>query len=474
MEINISKKDVVWSYIGQFFNIAAGFITLPFVLHMLSTEEIAMNYLMLSVSTLVALMDFGFTPQINRLVSYVYSGSTTLSKEGYIESQSNEVCYPLLCRLIIVTKKIFQYISLITLGLLITAGTWYMYSVTEGFTNVTNSLLIWCVFSASIFFTIYFKYYDALLVGRGLVKESKQAVLYSKLLNIFMIILLLYLGVGLLGICLSNLLSPFLGRGLAHHYFYDKTTVEKLSGIEVSETEKKETFNVIWYNAKKTGVNFLGTYCVRQFGLFISGLFLSAPIIASYGLMMNLVSILASTGSTLLNTYLPKIISSRIEGDQNRTVKLFSFTIVAYQIIFIIGAIVIVILGPWALSIIHSNADLPVLYILLLYLIVAFLEENHSNFCIFITTGNKIPFVPAALIAGALICVGDYLVLKFTSLGLLGVVAVQGLIQLAYNNWHWPKIVLDEFRISYPHFLKVGSMELASILKKEIKNVFIK
>ena len=167
MEIHISKRDVVWGYIGQFFNIAAGFLTLPLILHMLSTEEIAMNYLMLSVSTLVALMDFGFTPQVTRLVSYVYSGAETLDKEGYTEIKNNTVSYLLLFKLIKVTKKIYQRISLISLLLLMTVGTCYMYRVTNGFKNVDNSLLIWIVFSISTFFTIYYKYYDALLIGRA-------------------------------------------------------------------------------------------------------------------------------------------------------------------------------------------------------------------------------------------------------------------------------------------------------------------
>lgn len=466
MEITITKKDIVWSYVGQFFNIAAGFLTLPLILHMLSTEEIAMNYLMLSVSTLVALMDFGFTPQINRLVSYVYSGATALSKEGYRVEHSDEVCYSLLFKLIKVTKKIFNRISLIALLLLLTFGTWYMYSVTEGFTNVDNSLLIWAVFSFSTYFTIYYKYYDALLVGRGFIKESKKTVLYSKVFNIVLVFVLLLCGIGLLGVCIANLLSPFLGRAMAHYYFYDKDTKEQLSGVKVEQKEEKEIFDAIWYNAKKTGINFIGTYCTRQFGMFISGLFLSAQVIASYGLMMQLVSILSTISSTMLNTYLPKIISFRISGDRENTIKTFSFTIVVYQLLFIIGAITIVLLGPWALCLIRSNASLPAMSILLLFIIINFLEEHHSNFAIFITTGNIIPFVPAALISGVLICLGDYLMLMFTDLGLFGIVFVQGIIQLAYNNWRWPKWVFNEYQISLFKFQKIGFVELYCASKK--------
>ena len=40
MEIKISKADVWWGYIAQFFNLSAGILVLPYVLHKLSAEEI--------------------------------------------------------------------------------------------------------------------------------------------------------------------------------------------------------------------------------------------------------------------------------------------------------------------------------------------------------------------------------------------------------------------------------------------------
>lgn len=91
MEIKIGKRDVLWSYFSQFFNIASGFITLPLVLRMLTTEEIALNYLMMTVSSLVALMDFGFTPQIGRLVSYIFSGAQSLKREGINECANGPI-----------------------------------------------------------------------------------------------------------------------------------------------------------------------------------------------------------------------------------------------------------------------------------------------------------------------------------------------------------------------------------------------
>ena len=464
--IDISKGDIIWSYVSQFFNIASGLITLPLILHLLSTEEIAMNYLMLTVTTLVTLMDFGFTPQISRQVSYVYSGATKLLKEGIVEGSTGTVNYQLLACLLSVTRRIFRIISAIVLVLLMTLGTWYMYFVTEGFSNVDNSFAIWLVFCTSSFFSIYFKYYDSLLVGRGLVKESKQCILASKVLQIVLVYVLLLASVGLMGVCIANLISPFLGRYLAHHFFYDNGTISKLYGQAFSDELKSEIFQAIWYNAKKVGINFIGTYCTRQFGMFLIGLYLASDVVASYGLMMQYVTIVTSISVTFFGTLQPQIISYRIQGDRVKTIRRFSYSIIVYYLLCICGLAVVVFLGSWALNLIGSNAQLPTLNILLLYSLVCFLEENHSNFAIFISSGNQVPFVPAALISGFLICIGDFVVLQFTSLGLLGIILIQGGVQLAYNNWYWPRWVFKEYRISFREFLKSGLCELYGMLKK--------
>ncbi len=82
MSIKVSKSDVIWSYIAQFFSLGSGLITLPLVLHLLSTEEIAMNYLMMTVAAMVVMVDFGFSPQFGRNFTYVFSGAQRLEKEG--------------------------------------------------------------------------------------------------------------------------------------------------------------------------------------------------------------------------------------------------------------------------------------------------------------------------------------------------------------------------------------------------------
>ena len=156
-KISITKKDVIWGYVAIAFSLATGFVTLPIILSMLTSEEVGMNYLMLSVSSIVALLDFGFAPQFGRNFTYVHSGAQTLLKEGVeVVSKGESVNYHLLAVLLKTAKTVYFRISVTALVLMLTFGTWYIYEVTDGFTNVKNSFYIWATFSISTFFNIYY------------------------------------------------------------------------------------------------------------------------------------------------------------------------------------------------------------------------------------------------------------------------------------------------------------------------------
>ena len=91
--------------------------------------------------------------------------------------------------------------------------------------------------------------------------------------------------------------------------------------------------------------------------------------------------------------------------------------------------------------------------------IVILLEQNHSLFSSIIVVGNEVPYVKPALLSGLAIVIGSYLTLRFTGWGIMGLILVQGVCQLAYNNWKWPLVVCRDFRISFPRFLQVGMQE---------------
>jgi O-antigen/teichoic acid export membrane protein len=209
----------------------------------------------------------------------------------------------------------------------------------------------------------------------------------------------------------------------------------------------------------------IGAFAVTRFSLFLAGLFLTLPETAAYGLMVQLFSIINTLSGTLFGIYQPRLAALRVEDNRWGMLKDFAFSMQVYYIFFLTASFTLVFSGEWLLGLIGSNAVLPAMIIMILYGLVVFLEGNHANFATFIITNNDIPFVPSSLIAGTIIVAGSFLVLKYTLFGLLGLVLVQGLTQLAYANWKWPYEVCKSFNISFWKFLIIGFKESKNKIK---------
>lgn len=469
MGISLSKKDVIWSYLAQSFKLASGILILPIILTMLTTEEIALNYLLAALGGMVALFDFGFSPQFGRNITYAFSGAQDIKKEGVrTVIKSPHINYSLIVNLIGTAKSVYLRISIIIAVFLITFGTWYIYEVTESFTSVDNVLLIWLVTIISSFFNFYFAYFDSLLIGRGLIQEANKAMIISKTVYLVISVSTLYMGFGLLGVSIASLMSAFVYRTISYKYFYDKAFLKLIDGIHVDLQKSKELFKNIWHNSRKLGLVLLSGYAINNLSMFLAGLYLNSNEIASYGILRQLVGIIGPMSSTLFISYNPTFSSLRVTGDKDRLIRVFAFTMNVYYLLFIPGALLLIFLGPTALHFIGSQALLPSVAIIVMYCTMVLLEGNHSNFATLIVTNNKVPFLKSSLIAGIFVVLGDYFVLVYTHYGIMGLILVQGIVQLCYANWKWPLVVCQEFNLSFFNFVRIGFNESV----KKVKSIY--
>lgn len=456
MGVEITKKDVTWSYVAKLFQIGSGLVTLPLILRLLTKEEVGMNYLMLTVSSIVGLMDFGFSPQFGRNFTYVNSGARRLCREGVEEERGGSIDWHLLSVLISTARFVYRRLSVLALIVMLTFGTGYIWYLTEGFTNVNNSLYIWILYSFSTYFNIYFSYYSSLLTGSGMIRESSQAAILSKSAYLVLCTLFLLLGWGLFAVVAANLIAPFVQRYVSYRAYFKPELKARLAEQTVTREDIRETFSVIWFNAKKLGINFIGAYAVNKMGMFIIGFFLPLATIGSYGLLTQLTTIVSGIANTMFVTYLPKVSNCRVTGDRPMLKRTISFSMVVGQIIMLAGALGIIFVAPYLLELIKSQTMLPSRLICVLYLVIVALELNHSEFASVISTENKIPYVVPSLVSGGVIVLLTFIALKFTTLGLLGVVLVQGIVQAAYNNWRWPLWVFRELDMSMSEFYGTG------------------
>lgn len=468
-EVKVSRKDIIWSYLAQFFSIGAGFVTLPLILNRLSAEEVGFNYILLTVGSIASLFDLGFVVQFGRNITYVLSGAKELKENGVAQSSSSEVDFHLLKNVIDTAQFVYKRLSVAVLLILLTFGTAYVYMVTDGFSKVENSVLIWILYCISIYFNLYYKYLDSLLNGAALIQESRKATIYSKSVYILIAYTLLLSGNGLISVVVANLVAPFVSRFYSYKKFYTKEIKQVLNGLRSTNDEIIKVFRSIWATTKMLALNMIGSFASNQAGMFIAGFFLTLTEIGSYGLMLQLFNILSGLSISVNTTIQPEFCKNRVKGDYSKLLSDVSFSACVALVVKFSGSLAILFIAPYLLLVIRSNSLLPGLIVMSVYAIHSLLHDNMVCFCTFITSGNEVPFVKPSLIT-AVIIIFSMTVFMWLGMGIWGAVLGIMIPELCYNSWRWMIYVLKEFNISIASFYSRGFIEVHNRVTIPITN----
>lgn len=457
MGIQITRRDVIWSYASYILQTGAGFFLLPVILNRLPSEELAIWYVFLSITALVNLLDFGLQPTIMRNVSYIFSGAKSLKKQGVvIQNEVLTIDYSLLKNLIKSIKKIYMIIAFLIAVIMFSVGSIYIKSITNALINQEQILISWYIYILSIVLNFYFYYYTPLLMGRGKIAESNQTIVMSKLSYILIAALGLINGYGLVAVSVGNLLGSLVNRATSFYFFYDKNTRENLKNAEANDAN---LLPVLWSNAYKLGLVSIGAFLITKGNTLIASKYLDLETVAQYGLTLQIIMILSTVASIFFRTHLPKFNNYRMLGNIDEVKKDYAKSVIVMNLVYLVGVIGILSFGNSILDAVGSKTMLlPNAYVALILLVI-YLESNHSNSSTLITTKNEVPFVSSALLSGLGVLLLGLISVKYLSMGILGLILSQGLVQLSYNNWKWPKEILRDLDTTYFEIIKIGLRE---------------
>lgn len=472
MKDHLSKVDVVWSFLAKMLPMAIGVITLPIILSNLNQNEIAMNYILLSITSFVILFDMGFSTQFSRNFVFIFSGGQDIEAEGYTKEVENFINYRLLKQLIQSAKVLYGLLSFILFISLISFGSWYIYVFSDGFTFIDNILYIWIVYIISTVYDFYYKFYTPLLLGEGKIKEASKVTTLTCIVKAIFIVLLIYCGLGLWAVVLATAVSVIFARILSKYYFYTEEIKTELRKYKISISEIKITCKKLWFLAKRQSIVRISTFASMQLSVFFTGAYLMKQDVASYGLLLQLVGLISTTANTLFFSYTPFFSRYRIKGEKEKLYYYLCLSIGSCFSIFLLGGIVLFGIVPYALILIKSNATLPLFYISIIYFISKLLVDQHCICSIYLSTKNKIYDLQSSSIIGFVTAIGLYIMLNCTSLELLGVVLVQFIVQLSYPNWKWPYEVCKELNVSYAKIIKDSCRFFLIVVSKFIVSLF--
>ena len=441
---NIGKKDVIWSYVATIFMVGSGFFLLPFILHKMPSETVGIWNIFTAITSLVTLLDFGFRPTFARNVSYIFSGVTELKKEGVVQTKATDkIDYSLLLGTINAMKKFYRRMALCVLILLLTVGTAYFYLILGKYSgNHTDASIAWILLICISCYNLYTLYYDALLMGKGYVKQNQQITIIGQITYFSVAITLIYIGFGLTAIICSKLLSVLIRRYLSYKTFFTNDMAICLS--VPSPKDDKEILAAISPNAIKVGLTNFGGFLVSKSSVLLGSAFLSLEEVACYGITIQVIEILSQCGNVIYKSYVPKLAQFRVHKDIVSLRRIYLLCIAMMVVIYLIGGTCLIVFGDWAMSIIGSDTKFLEKSVIVVLLIISYLECNHAMSSGFISADNRFPFFIPSIISGVATVFLLWLFLDIFHLSLWGMILAPGISQLAYQNWKWPSVVIKE------------------------------
>jgi O-antigen/teichoic acid export membrane protein len=446
--MQIGRKDVYWSYAATFLQIGAGVILLPFILRTFSQETVAVWTIFATIIALSNMLDFGFNPSFARNVSYVVSGVKELKTTGHqiVENHNGAIDYSLFKGLINAMRWFYSRVAVILFVVLTTLGTYYLFTIlktySESHIEVYISWAILCIINSYALYTLY---YDSLLQGQGLVMKAKQIQIIGQVIYLIVAVVLILLKANLIAIVSAQALSIIIRRFLSYKTIYTSEFKQHLRNVVAQS--RKEILKFIYPNAVKVGLTSLGGFLVTRSAVIIGVLYLSLETIASYGITIQIIAIIAGFSTVYFSTYQPKIVQNRAQNKIAEIKHLYLKSCLLLLTTYIFFGVGFFFFGDWALSLIGSQTPLLHRSFIAVALIIAFLESNHGIAGGILLTKNEVPFFKAALFAGGITVLLLFIFLKFTPLGVWGMIFAPGIAQGCYQNWKWPIVVAKELKI---------------------------
>ena len=445
---NIGKCDLIWAMLATLFRIGSGVLLFPMVLSMLPSETVGVWTIFTSVTLITGILDFGFNQSFARNISYVFSGVRSLKRNGheYVADAENEkIDYALLKNTIGAMRYFYSRMALILFVFLAVGGTFYMYSLMQNYGGDVREIYVaWAIVCIVNSYNLYTLYYDSLLSGRGLIKRKNQIVLIGNVAYLALAVVLLLCRLGLVAIVSAQLVSVLIIREMSRRSFYSTDIKNGLSNV--AEGEYKSVLKAIVPNAVKLGLASVGGFLTFRLSTFVGPMYISLSDMASFGITLQLLSVVSSLALLYTNVYLPKVFQWRVENNITQVRRTFRLSMLLVFIAFISGGLLISLLGNWALDVLGSDTQLLAGGLLAFLVLHYYLETNMVNATEYLLAKNEVPFYKRYLVSGVVTVILLFVFVGYLGLGVWGIIAAPMISQSILQYWKWPYEVYKELK----------------------------
>ncbi len=434
MITKIINSPLIMTWLDMFVKFGMNVILLPIATVYLLPEELAYFLFIGTLLSMAYLAEGGINRVILRATSYFKEGTTVLPNnfEEIQEVKSDgKINYKLLGQLVQTSFIIYFMLGVISLVVFFSIGYFTSENLISKQPNTGEAYITFGLLSVFAFLYIMQLRWVGLIQGLGYLAQQKRIELIFGLVRIALSILAIILGYGVVGVVFSMLLSVVVAHVLYKKMFYTYLPKEY---IQEYQYFSKDILEKLIPSAWKQSVLAWGSFLIYQGTVLLSAQLDDIKLIASYMLTLQLIYLLMQISNAPAYSYYPNI-SKAISKRNIQEFSKFLFKSLRISLgLYILGAGVIYFLGNNILELIGANTLLISGNLLVLMLFMYMLELHHVTHATIYTATNHIPFVLPSLLSGVLIVAGGWFLIN--DYGLWGIVLVQFLVQLSFNNWY--------------------------------------
>tara|TARA_B100000989_G_C19531388_1_gene470149 strand:- start:1764 stop:3101 length:1338 start_codon:yes stop_codon:yes gene_type:complete len=439
-------NDFVWNYIAQIISIAGGIIALPLVLRYWDVDVIENYLILITLMGLYVIIDGGLRINLVRIAAFAKSGRIPIygsTRDYVLENLSSPQLFD-------VVNKLVAQISWIGGLLIFLLGSIYLYQTSNN-GGYLSSIFIWILLSTSQILFSRNLGVIGLLQGRGKIALANKIVAAFKGGILLSCVFAVLLGFSLTGFAAGVFFCSAIVYVISREVF--SRQIEAIPGrnknFDLSKKDTDQIRELVLKPSLRLWVVQVGAFLINKGNILVAGLVLGVMESSAYMLSIILISVVTGLASTVVLVYLPQINTIQVsESRKALTLIVKKIYGIAYSI-YVAAFICIFFLGNYILEFLGSEARLIDDSLLIIVGIIAFLELNHSLAASYLTTRNEVIFARASVLSGiATVCMGYILGSIY---GIIGLIIAQGGVQLIYNNWRWPQLMIKDLQSKTKH-----------------------
>jgi len=425
-------------------------VVLPLLLTRLSTEEIALWYLFMTIISFQLLVDLGFSPTFSRIIAYGMGGARVDELKSPKDQNNREENWETLELICSEMRVIYSRLGLLWPMLLVVFGTLVLVKPISLVQNTFSAWSAWGMILVVSTVSIRGNIYSSYLQGINQIALLRRWESITSLGAIATSFLVLILGGGLLGLIIAHqswqLLNILRNRWLSG--VVEDGRFKSFSRVNKSQ----KVFDAVWPSAWRSGVGIFMTYGLVQASGILYAQVGTAASVASYLLALRLIQTVSMFSQAPFYSKLPLFARFFAEGKKEELVSLAKREMRLSYWCYVAAFIGLGFVGGPILRFIGSNADFPTSLLWSLLGLTFFVERYGAMHLQLYSITNHIIWHIANGIAGLIFIIVSLMLFKQIDvyafpLGLL-------VAYLGFYSWYSAKHSYNIFKLDFISFEK--------------------